>query len=121
MLMQGVGNNDSGSGYYVPMVSTDAGGSLRISVRSRTDVGAVASLVDRRSLDRDLPMDDVMTMGQVSSETVLRGSRCFWPSGARDGCWRPWIAWRHVIFGDAERAVGHPFGLAHRPEVWCCW
>ncbi|HKW03026.1 MAG TPA: ABC transporter permease [Vicinamibacterales bacterium] len=64
MLMQGVGETSpTRAGYYAPMAQSEYGGVVAIAVRVRENPTAVLSLVRSAlaSIDRDLPVYDVLT------------------------------------------------------------
>jgi predicted permease len=65
--MQGLGNADSGAGYYVPLVQAPIGGMVEIALRGHQSTSPSLPLIREAvaSLDRDLPVYDVMTMTQI--------------------------------------------------------
>jgi predicted permease len=73
MMMEGIGNNnESGSGYYIPIAQSDVSNNVSIALRTRDDPGTITPQVRAAvaSLNADLPIFDVRSMRQV----IARGT-----------------------------------------------
>ena len=74
LIMEGIGNNNASPvGYYIPIAQSDVANGVRIAVRTRGEPGAATSLVRSAvaSLDSDLAIYDVSTMGSVIERQTI--------------------------------------------------
>ncbi|MFI5178050.1 MAG: ADOP family duplicated permease [Vicinamibacterales bacterium] len=74
LIMEGLGNTDStAAGYYTPLAQSEIGGTMAIAVRAGENAPALTPLVRSAvaSVDRDLPIYDVLTMGQIVHRELL--------------------------------------------------
>lgn len=65
--MQGLGDTDSGAGFYEPLAQATIGSMVEVALRGHQPTSVVLPRVREAisSLDRDLPVYDVLTMTQV--------------------------------------------------------
>jgi ABC-type antimicrobial peptide transport system permease subunit len=67
-MMEGIGNNNASPvGYYIPIGQSDVANSVRIALRTRSEPGAMTSMLRSAvaQLDPDLAIYEVSTLQQV--------------------------------------------------------
>ncbi len=72
MLMQGMGNNQTGAGFYIPIAQSNVSSSINIALRVQGDPGLVTPDVRTAvaALDADLPVYNVRTMKGVIARST---------------------------------------------------
>ena len=68
LLMEGIGNNNASPvGYYIPISQSDVANGVRIAVRTRSEPGAISSLIRSAvtSLDPTLAIYEINTMRRI--------------------------------------------------------